>query len=148
MDLGLVVLVFNLRDNPIAYLNKAMAFLTVLASSRFPSTNNQLQTSYNLRKQAIIQDDKVIVQQVQWKQGQSYAGNSYEGNATSLGGNNIGRQDRTKDLDAYDSDCNDVFNAKAVLMANLSNYGSDIISDVPHFEPYQSGMDNQSVHEM
>ncbi|GJU31619.1 hypothetical protein Tco_1175208 [Tanacetum coccineum] len=28
---------------------------------------------------------------------------------------------QTKDLDAYDSDCDDVSNAKAVLMANLSN---------------------------
>ncbi|GKF08213.1 hypothetical protein Tco_0042437, partial [Tanacetum coccineum] len=35
---------------------------------------------------------------------------------------------QTKDLDAYDSNCDDVSNAKAVLMANLSNYGSDVIS--------------------
>nr|GEY92206.1 pyruvate, phosphate dikinase regulatory protein, chloroplastic [Tanacetum cinerariifolium] len=35
----------------------------------------------------------------------------------------------TEDLDAYDSDCDDVSNAKAVLMANLSNYGSDVISE-------------------
>ncbi|GKF75279.1 hypothetical protein Tco_0224723, partial [Tanacetum coccineum] len=34
----------------------------------------------------------------------------------------------TEDINAYDSDCDDVFNAKAVLMANLFNYGSDIIS--------------------
>nr|GFD19251.1 hypothetical protein [Tanacetum cinerariifolium] len=54
----------------------------------------------------------------------------------------------TEDLDAYDSDCDDVSNAKAVLMANLSNYGSDVISEVPHFEPYHTDMDNQSVYEM
>ncbi|GKE11188.1 hypothetical protein Tco_1414739, partial [Tanacetum coccineum] len=54
----------------------------------------------------------------------------------------------TEDLDAYDSDCDDVSNAKAVLMANLSNYGSDVISEVPHFEPYHTDMDNQSVHAM
>ncbi|GJS32419.1 hypothetical protein Tco_0530801 [Tanacetum coccineum] len=35
---------------------------------------------------------------------------------------------QTEDLDAYDFDCDDVSNAKAVLMANLSNYGSDVIS--------------------
>ncbi|GJW74581.1 hypothetical protein Tco_0133951 [Tanacetum coccineum] len=34
---------------------------------------------------------------------------------------------QTEDLDAYASDCNDVFNAKAMLMANLSNYGSNVI---------------------
>ncbi|GKD87816.1 hypothetical protein Tco_1358970 [Tanacetum coccineum] len=33
------------------------------------------------------------------------------------------------DLDAYDSDCDDFFIAKAVLMANLSSYGSDVLSE-------------------
>nr|GEU39495.1 hypothetical protein [Tanacetum cinerariifolium] len=33
-----------------------------------------------------------------------------------------------KDLDTYDSDSDDISNAKAVLMANISNYGSDVIS--------------------
>ncbi|GJX02441.1 hypothetical protein Tco_0186354 [Tanacetum coccineum] len=33
-------------------------------------------------------------------------------------------------------------------MANLSNYGSEVISEVPHFEPYHTDMDNQSVHAM
>ncbi|GJX91341.1 integrase, catalytic region, zinc finger, CCHC-type containing protein [Tanacetum coccineum] len=55
---------------------------------------------------------------------------------------------QTNDLNAYDSDCDDVSNAKAVLMANLSNYCSNIISEVPHFEPYHTDMDNKSVHAM
>ncbi|GJX50340.1 hypothetical protein Tco_0277185 [Tanacetum coccineum] len=46
---GLVVYVFNQGDDPIVGLNKAMAFLTAIASSRFPSTNNQLRTSSNTR---------------------------------------------------------------------------------------------------
>ncbi|GJT01813.1 retrovirus-related pol polyprotein from transposon TNT 1-94 [Tanacetum coccineum] len=70
MDSGLAILVFHQGDDLIAYLNKAMAFLTAIASSR------------------------VIVQQVQGRQGQSYAGNSYKGNATSSGGNNTGGQAR------------------------------------------------------
>ncbi|GKE61220.1 retrovirus-related pol polyprotein from transposon TNT 1-94 [Tanacetum coccineum] len=52
----------------------------------------------------------------------------------------------TKNLDAYDSDCDDVSNVNAVLMDNLSNYGSDVISDVPHFKTYHTYMDNQSLH--
>ncbi|GKF51752.1 hypothetical protein Tco_0148219, partial [Tanacetum coccineum] len=36
---------------------------------------------------------------------------------------------QTEDLDSYDFDCDDVSNAKAVLMANISNYGYDIISE-------------------
>nr|GFC29139.1 hypothetical protein [Tanacetum cinerariifolium] len=34
---------------------------------------------------------------------------------------------QTEDLDTYDSNCDDISNAKAVLMANISNYGSDVI---------------------
>ncbi|GJY66604.1 hypothetical protein Tco_0468842 [Tanacetum coccineum] len=50
---------------------------------------------------------------------------------------------QTEDLDAYDSNCNDVFNAKAVLMANLFNYGSDVILEVTHPESYHNDLDNQ-----
>ncbi|GJZ74914.1 hypothetical protein Tco_0639379 [Tanacetum coccineum] len=55
-EVRFAVQVFSPGDDPIACLNKAMAFLTVVASSRFPSTNNQLRTSSNPRNQAIIQD--------------------------------------------------------------------------------------------
>ncbi|GKA00158.1 retrovirus-related pol polyprotein from transposon TNT 1-94, partial [Tanacetum coccineum] len=34
------------------------------------------------------------------------------------------------DLDAYDSDCDNFSTAKAVLMANLSSYGSNVLSEV------------------
>nr|GEX81763.1 hypothetical protein [Tanacetum cinerariifolium] len=85
-DSGLAVPVFTQGDDPIACRSKAMDFLIAVASSRFPSTNNQLRTSINLRN-------------------------------------------HTEDLDAYDSNCNDVPNAKAVLLANLSNYGSYVISE-------------------
>ncbi|GJZ82917.1 retrovirus-related pol polyprotein from transposon TNT 1-94 [Tanacetum coccineum] len=33
------------------------------------------------------------------------------------------------DLDAYDSDCDEISTAKAVLMANFSSYGSDVLFD-------------------
>ncbi|GJX26788.1 hypothetical protein Tco_0233084 [Tanacetum coccineum] len=55
---------------------------------------------------------------------------------------------QTEDLDTYDSDCDDISNAQAVLMANISNYGSDIISEVPHSETYLNVIENQSVHAM
>ncbi|GJX74588.1 hypothetical protein Tco_0313183 [Tanacetum coccineum] len=64
VDSGFVVHVFSPGDDPIACLNKAMAFLIVVASLRFPSTNNQLRTSSNLRNHATIQDDRVTMQQV------------------------------------------------------------------------------------
>ncbi|GJY85606.1 hypothetical protein Tco_0499632 [Tanacetum coccineum] len=35
----------------------------------------------------------------------------------------------TDDLDAYDSDCDDISSAKAVLIDNLSSYGLDVLSE-------------------
>ncbi|GJW75955.1 hypothetical protein Tco_0137637 [Tanacetum coccineum] len=67
-ELYFAIPVFSPGDDPIAYLNKAIAFLTAVASSRFPSTNNQLKTSSNPRNQATIQDGRVTVQQVQERQ--------------------------------------------------------------------------------
>ncbi|GJY60184.1 hypothetical protein Tco_0460841 [Tanacetum coccineum] len=55
---------------------------------------------------------------------------------------------QTVDLDTYDSDYDDIVNAKAVLMANISNYGSGVISEVPHSKTYLNDMENQSVHAM
>ncbi|GJS57100.1 hypothetical protein Tco_0651884 [Tanacetum coccineum] len=174
MDSGFAVPVFSPGDDPIACLNKAMDFLTVVASSMFPATNNQLRTSSNLRNHATIQDGKVTVQQVQGRQGKNYSGTTYKSNATSLRGNTISGQARvvkcyncqdpripasqaqtviphnaafqTEDLDTYDSDCDDLSSAQAVLMTNISNYGSDVISEVPNIETYLNDMDNQSVH--
>nr|GEW27687.1 retrovirus-related Pol polyprotein from transposon TNT 1-94 [Tanacetum cinerariifolium] len=144
VDSGLVVPVFSLGDDLIAYLNKAMAFLTVVDSLRFPSTNNQLRTSSNLRNQATIQDGRVTVQQVLRRQGQSYFGTDYKSNATSSGGTmQVDRHGllnattvKTEFLDTYDSDCDDISNAKAVLMANISNYGYDVISKAKPTEKY------------
>ncbi|GJY25898.1 hypothetical protein Tco_0400624 [Tanacetum coccineum] len=50
---------------------------------------------------------------------------------------------QTEDLDAYDSGCDDVSNAKAVLMANLSNYGSDVISEDFKQTPLVVFLDNE-----
>ncbi|GJS83228.1 hypothetical protein Tco_0749769 [Tanacetum coccineum] len=51
-------------------------------------------------------------------------------------------------LDAYDFDCDDFSTAKAVLMANLSSYGSDVLSEVPFSDNTNNDMLNQSVQEM
>ncbi|GJZ71085.1 hypothetical protein Tco_0634936 [Tanacetum coccineum] len=45
-------------------------------------------------------------------------------------------------------DCDDISTAKAVLMANLSSYSSDVLSEVSHFKTYQNDMYNQSLQAM
>ncbi|GJR24027.1 retrovirus-related pol polyprotein from transposon TNT 1-94 [Tanacetum coccineum] len=94
VDSSFAVLVFSSGDDLIACLNKAIAFLTVVASSRFPSTNNQLRNLSNPRNHATIQDGRVTMQQVQGRQWQSYSGNGYKSNATSYGENNASGQAR------------------------------------------------------
>nr|GFD17162.1 hypothetical protein [Tanacetum cinerariifolium] len=42
--------------------------------------------------------------------------------------NNVAYQ--ADDLDAYDSDCDEINLAKIALMANLSHYGSDNLAEV------------------
>ncbi|GJU68481.1 retrovirus-related pol polyprotein from transposon TNT 1-94 [Tanacetum coccineum] len=150
LDSGLVVLVFLPGDDPIAYLNKTMAFM-------------------------------VTVQQVQGRQGQSFASTGTKGNTTSSGGNNATGQARvvkcyncqgkghmarqctkpkrprnfawfkekmllvqahesgqTADLYAYDSDYDDISSAKAILMANLSSYDSDVLSESEQLDIIQT----------
>ncbi|GJR84606.1 hypothetical protein Tco_0155391 [Tanacetum coccineum] len=52
------------------------------------------------------------------------------------------------DLDAYDSDYDEISTAKVVLMANLSSYGSDVLSEVPYSDNTNNDMLNQSVQEL
>nr|GEX57217.1 hypothetical protein [Tanacetum cinerariifolium] len=58
---GLAVPTFLLGDDPIACINKAMAFLSAVFTPHCLSTNNQLISSSNLRNQATVQDGRVTV---------------------------------------------------------------------------------------
>ncbi|GKE50095.1 hypothetical protein Tco_1481353, partial [Tanacetum coccineum] len=177
LNLGFSIIVFYPGDDIMAYLNKEMAFLTTVASSRFPSTNNQLRTSSNLRNQATIQDDRVTVQQVQRRQGQSYVGSGYKGeghiarqcsqpkrprNAAWFKekamlaeaqefGQILDEEKLTFLVDAGISDGQAIQttipNNAAFQTEDLDAYDSNY-DDVPHSETYHNDMDNQSVHAM
>ncbi|GKC09223.1 hypothetical protein Tco_1000833, partial [Tanacetum coccineum] len=58
IDSGLTILVFKQGDDPIDAINKMMSFLSTVVTFCFPSTNNQLRTSSNLRRQATIHDGR------------------------------------------------------------------------------------------
>ncbi|GJR41190.1 hypothetical protein Tco_1216874 [Tanacetum coccineum] len=68
LDLGLNVLVFKHRDDPIDAINHRMSFLTSFVTSRYPTTNNQLRNSSNPRQQTTINDGRVTLQPVQGRQ--------------------------------------------------------------------------------
>ncbi|GJV58870.1 retrovirus-related pol polyprotein from transposon TNT 1-94 [Tanacetum coccineum] len=156
------VLVFSLGDDPIACLNKAMAFVTAVASSRGDKGKIILVLLIRamLQVQREIQqvDKQELLNATTAKVKDIWLGNtlsqSDQGILHDLGiptdqaqtiiPHNVAFQ--IEDLDTYDSDCDDLSTAQAVLMANISNYGSDIITEVPNSETYLNDMDNQSVH--
>ncbi|GKC95663.1 omega-6 fatty acid desaturase, chloroplastic, partial [Tanacetum coccineum] len=86
LDSSLAVPMFQQGEDPIKCINKAMAFLSAVASW-FPPSNNQLRTSSNPRNQETIQDGRVTVQEVQGRQNQSYDGTENRGIATTSKGN-------------------------------------------------------------
>ncbi|GJV49830.1 hypothetical protein Tco_1440042 [Tanacetum coccineum] len=141
-------------DDPIDAINHMMSFQSAVLTSRYPTTNNQLRNSSNLKQQATIYDgrDKVLLVQAQ-ANGQilheeelAFLADprTVEGQATHtvITHNDAYQAD---DLDAYDSDCDELNTAKVALMANLSHYGSDALAEVHNPDNVDNKMINQSV---
>ncbi|GKD61515.1 hypothetical protein Tco_1299024 [Tanacetum coccineum] len=126
-DSDLIVLVFQKGDDPIDAINHMMYFLTAVVTSRYPTTNNQLRNSSNPRQQATINDGRVALQPIQGRQTSFVAAD---------------------DLDIYDSDCDELNTAKVALMANLSHYGSDALTEVHNHDNVNNNMINQVVQVM
>nr|GEU88348.1 hypothetical protein [Tanacetum cinerariifolium] len=163
-DFGLIVLVFQKGDDLIDAINHMMSFLIAVVTSRYPPTNNQRRNSSNPRQQATIYNGRVTLQPIQGRQNSLAAGTSRP-YTSGPSGNNSGKQRTVEelefladpgiveaqttqdvitnnvayqadDLDAYDSDCDEINSTKIALMANLSHYGSDNLAE-----------DNKSVNE-
>ncbi|GJU49712.1 hypothetical protein Tco_1219267 [Tanacetum coccineum] len=177
IDSDLVVLSFLPDDYLISCMNKAMAFLSAVFSPRDPptKTNLGLLATQGIKplfkmveslfskfkednvKMLSVQDHKGMLQVHegihQVKQRLSSAiitkvkGTWLEnGQVSQTITHNATFQ--TDDLDAYDSDCDDLCSTKAVLMANLSSCDLDVVSKVPYSDILQNDMMNQSVHEL
>nr|GEV28897.1 hypothetical protein [Tanacetum cinerariifolium] len=220
-DSGLIVSVFQKGDDPIGAINHIMSFLTVVVTSRYPTTNNQLRNSSNPRQQATINNGKVTLQPIQERHTSLTAG-TLRTYTPGVSGNNFGKQmtvicynckgeghmskQHTKpkrkrddswfkdkvllvqaqangqilhedelafladpriaeaqptqtvithnvayqadDLDAYDSDCDEINTVKVALMANLSHYGSDDLAEVHNHDNVNHNVINQAVQVM
>nr|GEY83727.1 reverse transcriptase domain-containing protein [Tanacetum cinerariifolium] len=155
-EAGLVVPVFQKGDDPIDTINHMMSFLTAVVTSRYPATINQLRTSSNPHQQATINNGRVTIQPIQGRQNSMSAGSSRPfasgaggasgrqrvivyynckdpGIAESSSNQNVittNAADQADDLDAYDSDYDELNSAKISLMANLSHYGSDNLAEI------------------
>nr|GEU43471.1 hypothetical protein [Tanacetum cinerariifolium] len=68
LDSSLTVPVFKQGDDPIDAINHMMSFLSVVVTSRYPTTNNQLRNSSNPRQQATINDGRATLQPIHRRQ--------------------------------------------------------------------------------
>nr|GEU66549.1 hypothetical protein [Tanacetum cinerariifolium] len=137
-DNGLVVPVFQKGDDPIDAINHMMSFLTAVVTSRYPATNNQLRTSSNPRQQATINNGRE--EELEFLTDPGTAKTSSNQYVIT---NNAAYQ--ADDLDAYDSDCDELNLAKITLIANLSHYGSDNLAGVHNQDNVTNNLINQDV---
>ncbi|GJY83810.1 retrovirus-related pol polyprotein from transposon TNT 1-94 [Tanacetum coccineum] len=137
LDSSLAVPMFQQEEDPIECTNKAMAFLSAVAS-RFLSSNNQLKTSSNPRNQATIQDGKVTCTQPK-----NLRNAAWFKEKLMLAEDQEAGQILDKEQLAYLADP-----AKAVLMANLSSCDPEVLSEVPYSDSYPNDMINHDVQEM
>nr|GEY34565.1 hypothetical protein [Tanacetum cinerariifolium] len=129
VDSSLAVLVFSLGDDPIAYLNKAMDFITVVASLRGDNAKVILvlvtrvmllviRERMQVDKQGLLNITTVKVKDIWLGNSLSLSDQAMQHDPGVLNGqaaqkiipNNAAFQ--TEDLDTYDSDYDDVSNAK------------------------------------
>nr|GEZ85381.1 hypothetical protein [Tanacetum cinerariifolium] len=164
---GLVVLVFQKGDDHIDVINHMMSFLTSIVTSRYPLTNNQLRASSNPRQQATInngrctkpkrrKDEQWFEDRVLLVQAQANGQVLQEEELEFLADPGIAETSSTQyavtdnaayqadDLDAYDSDCDELNSAKIALMENLSHYGSDNLAEYMNESQYTAVQNSSS----
>ncbi|GKC95096.1 hypothetical protein Tco_1160538 [Tanacetum coccineum] len=170
LDLGLTVLVFKQGDDPIDAINYMMSFLSAVVTSRYPATNNQLRNSSNPKQQATINDGREQVEAILGNKGLLFVTTAKGKDTAQANGQILHEEElafladpgttevqatqtvithnaayQADDLDAYDSDCDELNTAKVALMANLSHYGSDALAEVHNPDNVDNHMINQGV---
>ncbi|GJZ49379.1 hypothetical protein Tco_0603569 [Tanacetum coccineum] len=133
--LCLTVPVFKQGDNPIDAINHMMSFLSAVVTSRYPLPTT-IGPTLQEQVEAILGNKGLLF--VITAKGKDTCPNS----AVNLKGNGIIRAD---DLDAYDSDCDELNTAKVALMVNLSHYGSESLAEVHNHDNLDNNMINQGV---
>ncbi|GJS88076.1 retrovirus-related pol polyprotein from transposon TNT 1-94 [Tanacetum coccineum] len=156
-DSGLIIPVFQRGADPIDVINHVMSFLTAVVMYRYPATNNQLRNSSNPRQQATINDGRVTLQPIQGRQTSFAAGEGHMSKQCTKPKRKwddswfkdkvllVQAQANADDLDAYDSDCDELNTAKVSHMANLSHFGSDALAEVHNPDNVDNNLINQDV---
>ncbi|GJT43063.1 hypothetical protein Tco_0951778 [Tanacetum coccineum] len=156
-DSGLIVPVFKQGDDPIDAINHMMSFISVIVTSCYPTTNNQLRNTSNPRQQATINDGRVTLQPVQGRQIfllQGQVGHTFLEQVEAILGNKgllfvtTAKGRDTCPNNALSLKGNGMILAKITLMANLSHYGSDALAEVYNHDNVDNNLMNQVVQAM
>nr|GFC45937.1 hypothetical protein [Tanacetum cinerariifolium] len=145
LDSGLIVPVFQKGDDPIDVINHTMSFLTAVVTSR-PYTSGRSGNNSGKQKTVVRYNCKgeghmsKQCTKPKRKRDEAWFKDKY------VITNNVAYQ--ADDLDAYDSDCDEINSAKIALMANLSHYGSDNLVEVHISDNVTNNVINQAVQAM
>nr|GEU52349.1 hypothetical protein [Tanacetum cinerariifolium] len=144
-------------DNLIEKLTNTLSLLTQSYKTYLPQTNNQLQTSSNLRNQTKTQDGKVVVQNVQCRQnrgqgnnarGASAAGYKRAQNRVRYANLGQARQIKCYNFNGIGHDL--ALNVDNVFQANECDaFDSDILSEVHDHDHYHdAACEHNEEHKM
>ncbi|GJZ48401.1 hypothetical protein Tco_0602233, partial [Tanacetum coccineum] len=128
-DSGLIILVFQKGDDRIDAINHMMSFLTAF--------DKVLLVQAQASSQILHEEELAFLADPGIPEGQA--------TQTVITHNAAYQAD---DLDAYDSDCDELNTAKVALMANLSHYGLDALTEVHNHDNMINNMINQVVQVM
>ncbi|GKA60418.1 integrase, catalytic region, zinc finger, CCHC-type containing protein [Tanacetum coccineum] len=171
LDSGLAFPMFQQGEDPIECINKAMAFLSAVASRQnqsYAGTRNR-GIATTSKGNVVVGPSRVVKcyncqgeghmarqctqpkrpRNAAWFKEKLMLAKAHEAEA-SVAQQTIPQNSafQIDDLDAYDLDCDDLSSAKAVPMANLSSCDPEVLSEVPYFDSYLNDMINQDVQEM
>nr|GEW07858.1 hypothetical protein [Tanacetum cinerariifolium] len=141
-ETGLVVLVFQKGDDHIDAINHMMSFLTAVVTSRGGKILRPLVRLYHMRQDLLeLQVNRGSLCATTAKEELEFLADprmEETSNNQYVVTNNVAYQ--ADDLDAYDSDCDELNSAKIALMSNLSHYGSNNLAEI--------NQDNKQVNEL
>nr|GEW59683.1 hypothetical protein [Tanacetum cinerariifolium] len=164
-ETGLVVPVFQKGDDPIDAINHMISFLTSVITSRVTiqpirgrqnsmtagssraytsgssgnSGKQRVIVCYNCKGEAQANGQVLQEEKLEFLADPGIAETSSTQYAVT---NNDAYQ--ADDLDAYDSDCDELNSAKIALMANLSHYGSDNLAEYMNESQYTTVQNSSS----
>nr|GEX89780.1 hypothetical protein [Tanacetum cinerariifolium]GEX89787.1 hypothetical protein [Tanacetum cinerariifolium] len=165
-DSSLIVPVFQKGDDPIDAINHMMLFLTAVSDRTTNSGETKFLTAgeEHILKQCTKpkrkMDEAWFKDKVPLVQAQANGQILHEEELEFLADLGIAEAQTTQyiisnnaayqadDLDAYDSNCDEINSAKIALMMNLSHYGSDNLAEVHNPDNVTNNVLNQAVQAM